>query len=251
MANLDQPIPPGCPWSGMQESFGQPNVKWCEERLCAWVNEPANAWSNLAYLAVALWCFARARSTGSRTWAHFGWTLTLVGAMSFVYHATNNFGTQVLDFVGMYVFAFLLVALNLFRAGWLSRSRVAPLQAGLAVLFTLLVPVMKAVHFPYQAVVLVAVFVIIGTEVVIARRPGPRASYRDFGLGLVFLAAGAAFSASDVTGAFCSPTNHWVQGHAIWHALGAVALFFTARHYVALGLDGGGTVPVTAVSPSV
>ena len=34
---------PGCPWHALAE-FGQANVKWCEQRLCAWVNEPANAW---------------------------------------------------------------------------------------------------------------------------------------------------------------------------------------------------------------
>src|SRR5262245_13387782 len=48
---------PECPWVGLREWGGLPNVKWCEETLCAVVAEPANTWSNLAFLigAAALW----------------------------------------------------------------------------------------------------------------------------------------------------------------------------------------------------
>ena len=42
------PLPDGCPWSG----WTPPNVDWCEEELCAWVVNPADTWSNLAYIAL-------------------------------------------------------------------------------------------------------------------------------------------------------------------------------------------------------
>lgn len=28
-----------------------PNVDWCEQELCSWITNPADTWSNLAYLA--------------------------------------------------------------------------------------------------------------------------------------------------------------------------------------------------------
>src|SRR5205823_851454 len=54
------PFGPGCPWWDLHERFGEPNVKWCEERLCAMANEPANTWSNLGYLVVGAAIFAAA-----------------------------------------------------------------------------------------------------------------------------------------------------------------------------------------------
>ncbi|HYO59669.1 ceramidase domain-containing protein [Archangium sp.] len=213
-------------------------MKWCETTLCAWVNEPANAWSNLAYLAVALWCAWRWHATSSRAMGRFAWTTLLVGVFSFTYHATNNFGTQLLDFIGMYVLAFLLVALNLHRVGWLLSKQVGRAHVGLTAGSTLLVPVMRHVRFPYQVVVLGAVLVIVGTEVHLSRKAGRRESYRDFWLAVGLLAAGAVCSVADVTRVWCEPDNHWLQGHAAWHGLSALALLFAARHHARLEAGG-------------
>jgi hypothetical protein len=222
----------------MRASWGAPNVKWCEATLCSWVNEPANAWSNLVYLAVGLWCAWRWHSTGSRAMGRFAWTTSLVGVLSFVFHATNNFATQLLDFIGMYVLAFLLVALNLRRMGWLRPERVGHVHVGLTVGCTLAIPVMRHVRIPYQLVVLVAVLVIVGTEVSLSRRADRRESYRDFWRAVGLMAAAAACSVVDVTRVWCEPDNHWLQGHALWHLLSALALLFAARHHAGLEAPG-------------
>ena len=47
-------IEPGCPWYEAQQSYGAPNVNWCEPTVCSVINEPANTWSNLPYLLVSL-----------------------------------------------------------------------------------------------------------------------------------------------------------------------------------------------------
>jgi hypothetical protein len=220
----------------MRAAWGAPNVKWCEATVCSWVNEPANAWSNLAYLAVALWCAKQWRATGSPAMGRFAGTVLFLGLVSFAFHATNNFATQLMDFVGMYVLAFLLVAFNLHRVGWLGRAQVGRVHVGLTVGCTLLIPVLRQVGFPYQFVVLGAVLVIVATEVRLARREGSAGGYRDFWLAVGLLAAAAACSVLDVTRVWCEPENHWLQGHAVWHGLSALALLFTARHY-AHGMD--------------
>ena len=240
MITPEELLHPGCPWWEMRSTWGEPNVKWCEATLCGWVNEPANAWSNLAYLAVALWCAWQWRVTSSRAMQRFAWTTGLVGLFSFTYHATNNFGTQLLDFIGMYVLVFLLVALNLHRVGWLPSQRVGLVHVGLTVGCTLLLPVMKQARFPYQSVVLMAVLVIIGTELHLSRRAGQRETYRDFWWAVGLLAAGAVCSVADVTRVWCDPDNHLLQGHAVWHGLSALALLFAARHHAALEGEGRG-----------
>jgi hypothetical protein len=164
----------------------------------------------------------------------FAWTTSLVGVLSFAFHATNNFATQLLDFIGMYVLAFLLLSLNLQRIGWLRRERVGQAHVGLTVGCTLAIPVMRHVRIPYQLVVLVAVLVIVGTEVVLSRRADRRESYRDFWLAVALMALAAAFSVVDVARVWCEPDNHWMQGHALWHVSSALALLFTARHHARL-----------------
>ena len=42
---------------------------------------------------------------------------------------------------------------------------------------------------------------------------------------IALLGAAAAASAADVSRVFCDPTNHWLQGHAIWHLLSAASLY--------------------------
>ena len=58
---------PACPWTPMRELGGLPNVKWCEDTLCSWVSEPANTWSNLAFLVTAAVLFQATRKETSRT----------------------------------------------------------------------------------------------------------------------------------------------------------------------------------------
>lgn len=229
MAEPERLFEAGCPWWELRATWGEPNVKWCEATLCGWVNEPANAWSNLAYLAVALGCLWRWRRTGSGARWRFAWATGLVGALSFAYHATNNYLTQLLDFLGMYVLAFLLLALSLHRAGWLRRERVGAVHVGLTAGCMLLIPVMRHIHFPYQAVVLAAVLLIVGAEVHVSRQGGQVS--RDFWWAVGLLAAAAVCSVVDVTRVWCEPDNHWLQGHAAWHVLSALALLCAARHY--------------------
>ena len=39
-----------CPWS----DYAPATIAFCERRLCAWIVEPSNAWSNVAYVLVGL-----------------------------------------------------------------------------------------------------------------------------------------------------------------------------------------------------
>ena len=71
------PIEEGCPWY----SWTRPNVKWCEENLCAWVTAPANTYSNLLYIILGVVMIRQARKVRSRTLAMFGPGINLDGGL--------------------------------------------------------------------------------------------------------------------------------------------------------------------------
>jgi hypothetical protein len=223
---------PSCPWQGLA-AYGPPNVKWCEERLCAWVNEPANAWSNLAYIFVGLFIYfftdVRARRGASLEW--FPPTIIAVGVCSGLYHASNTYITQMLDFFGMYLFCFLLILLNSVRLGWLRREHFAIAFIGKVLGLTVLTAVIARYGFPIQGIVSLLTLCIVVTELLCRRRSAAPYSLRNFGISLGLLIAGAGFSASDVSRKWCDPGNHLLQGHAVWHVLSALSLLFAFYHY--------------------
>lgn len=225
-----EPMPEGCPWSGFQ----QPNVDWCEAELCSWITNPADTWSNLAYmlLAVVMWYDARRR--GSRTLAMFGPASFVTGLFSFAYHASYTFFLQFFDFVGMFVFGMLIVTVNLRRAGFLSAKQQVRFYLGSVIVLSALVPPMYYLGLPFQGLVLVMILFTIGQEIHLWSSTN-RHGY--FLLTLALFAAGAACSALDLSRIWCDPHDHWVQGHAFWHVLTALALYSVYIFFTQFELD--------------
>lgn len=232
------PIPEGCPWHGLSQ-YGLPNVNWCEDFVCAWINEPANTWSNLAYVLVALWIVAvEARKDGGLPRGPLRWfapVLATMGLCSGIYHASNVHLTQVLDFLGMYLFCFLLLGINGVRLGALSLARL-PLWFVTCVAGTTLgTAIAVRAGFPIQSIVGLLTLALVITEVRIRRRAQaagqapPPLRYFFASLGLLTLAA--TCSALDVSRTLCDPQNHILQGHAAWHVLSALSLLCAFYHF--------------------
>ena len=94
-----------------------------------------------------------------------------------------------------------------------------------------LVVVAFEVGFPIQALVLLLILTMLGQELVLRRRATPAADYRPYLAALALLSAAGVCSALDVTRVWCDPTNHWLQGHAVWHVLSAFSLFALYHFY--------------------
>jgi hypothetical protein len=228
---LADPLPPGCPWSG----WTPPNVDWCEEELCSWVVNPADTWSNLAYLAFGLAMALRARGRGSDALSLFAPASVIVGAFSFAYHASYTYFLQFFDFVGMFLFCFVILTANALRLGWIRREQRIVFLVGGVVLFSALVPPLGETSIPIQSLVGVLIAAILWQEWRASRSPAAAAAdYRPFIAGLALLAVAAAFSLADLTRSFCDPGNHWLQGHAFWHLLTAASLYAMFRFYEGL-----------------
>lgn len=229
-----------CPYDPLLHAFGPPNIKWCEERLCSIVQEPANTWSNLPYIIVGLWILSQAR--GRRPFRVLGAAAIVMGALSLVYHASNTYATQVLDFVGMFVYLSLLLVWNLRRLGIVS-GQTRSVSAYFLLVYAnmaLLLIFPLALGLPIQSIIMVGTIGTFALEALLAPRTiralgaGP---YRQYGLAVLFLASAAMASYLDLSRRWCDPSNHWAQGHALWHLLTAASIIFVFRFYEKVGTE--------------
>jgi len=222
-----------CPWYPAAELFGAPNIKWCEETLCHWVSEPANTWSNVLYLLVAFYIFWSANKSKQPELLWLAPAMFLMGLFSLVYHMSNNYLTQIFDFIGMYLFVFWLFILNLRRLKVVTKKTQIPVMIILSVISTILIHIMYITHLKFQIIVAVAVVAILITEYLAYRKREKIIQYKYFSVGLGFVLVAQIFSQLDHArvGWICDPQNHWFQGHAMWHVLGAIGLTLAYKHW--------------------
>ncbi len=227
-------LQPGCPWYDISEIL-LPNVKWCEANLCSWIINPANTWSNLGYMLVGLYfLFIYQQKSREQRW--FGIGMLVVGITSFIHHAAYNFFTQMLDFIGMYYYLFFIVVANFVRMGKLRSEKLIRVWAILIGLMSVLTVIFYFIEIPMQALIpAMGVFIFI-QEAYVNRSQDPSvkafgsASLKNFYLSALFLIIAATCSALDAKRIWCDPNNHIVQGHAAWHLISAIGLFFLTLH---------------------
>lgn len=214
-----------CPWDGLEPA----SVAFCEARLCAHVVEPSNAWSSWGYVVLGLWLLSRPEARQRALLAGVALANVAIGLGSFAFHATGTFVGELIDLFGMFLLSGLMLAHALGRARTWSPGRVGLAWSGFVAAPMLGVLLVKPAGIPLFAAQLLAA---IGLEV----RAWRRAQSPHFGvfaqaLGLVSLAF--VVWLGDTTKLVCDPDNHLVTGHAVWHALNAVAIarlfFFYAR----------------------
>ncbi|MDF1564104.1 MAG: ceramidase domain-containing protein [Deltaproteobacteria bacterium] len=220
-------LPEGCPWA----DWARPNIDWCEEELCAWIVNPADTWSNLPMVAVGIWMIFLFRRHPEPLMRWFGPMLIFLGLSSFAFHGSYTFFFQFFDFVGMFLFIFLPLVLNLRRTDAITPGRARWLYLGGSLLFSALVPLGVAVRFPIQLLVLGLILFVVGQEIWIRLRTTTATNLGLFLWACLFLGAAATLSALDLSRVWCNPTDHLIQGHAFWHILCAVSFTFLAVFY--------------------
>jgi hypothetical protein len=205
-----------CPWSG----YAPATIAFCERRLCAWVVEPSNAWSNVAYVLVGAWILWRRRARPGSALSAIGVAAVLLGLGSFAFHATGVRVFEVIDEAGMYVISGLGVAFGLQRLrGWSDAVAMGLLVASVLASSLLMIALGNDGIAMFGAQSLAVLWM----EVRLHPRT-PAGVGRWLLAAIAVLGVGLAIWVLDFRGALCDPDNHLVTGHAVWHVLTALSL---------------------------
>jgi hypothetical protein len=222
------------PWDGLRPASCMPDRCFCERIRDSLVRQPINTLSGLLFLPVGVWILLsseRGRSTGwsgsppnlltaQPAYARlFGAATVLVGVGTALYHASLTFAGQTLDVFGMYLLVSFLLVYAVARHRPLSPRAAcagyAILNAGLLVLLVAAPGVRREVFAGLVVAALAAEGMLH-----LRRRMRMRSRYLAAAAGV--LALGALVWTLDLRGTGCDP-DALFQGHALWHAAGALA----------------------------
>lgn len=224
----------GADWAAYAPATCAETRCFCEiPRENALIVQPANTWSSFAFVLAGILMIIVANSrtsasampaSASRT---LGVTAIIVGLGSGLLHATLTLWGQFFDVVGMYLVG------SFFLVRGLARWRCIPDGAAIAIyivlcaiLIVMLAMLPEVRRWLFAVLLLLAVIV----EVIFARplRPGVRFEY--YLLGLLATVVAFVLWSLDQSGVLCAPRS-LLQGHAVWHVLGAASLWLTFCYY--------------------
>lgn len=213
---------PTCPWHYLE----QQSYPFCETQLCGWVQQPANTYSNLAYLVVAIMIWrSSARTQAIRKF--FAGAVFVLFLFSTFFHTSGSVLGKFVDVAAMYVISMGLLTFALQRY-----YRLSPLRAqfiyglGLTISITSLAITGQG-NVLFMSEVLAAVLF----EVLLVRQKRDTLVPRRLFQSLGAFAVAATMWLLDVKKILCWPDVHYFSGHAMWHLFCAVALWFIYRAY--------------------
>ena len=207
---------------------------FCEmPRIGGLVLQPSNTWSSYGYVFVGLMMIILSRGSDWQTAfsrdaaALFGATAIFVGLGSAMLHATLSLWGQFFDVAGMYLTSGFMVIYGLARwFGWSRRSAI-PVYLGLLAMLLVVLYAMPELRRWLFAVILILAIVV---ELALARPLRPGVQIRHYLNGMALTALAFGIWNLDQQGLVCRPVS-LMQGHAIWHLLGAIATWLTFLYY--------------------
>ncbi len=215
-----------CPWEGLARA----PAEFCEESLCGWIRQPGNTWSNIGFLLAGAAILYRARHDDAAHLKGLGYIAIATGLGSAFFHASETLIGRFLDWAPMYLGTSFMLAVNVRRlSGWSRKIIRFVFWGNFLVGMALMVP--ESLRHPTVYYIAESTFCCVVLEAVLFIKYRKTTDYswfvRYWG---VFLVAYALWTL-DVRKILCDPSNHWISGHAAWHLLDAVALYFLFEYY--------------------
>jgi Ceramidase len=207
---------------------------FCENpRTGALLLQPANSWSSLGFVLVGAWIMLAPRDRRSdivvagapALW--FGATAMVIGIGSFLLHATLTLWGQFYDVLGMYLLSGFILAYAVQRWRGLSQRAASALYLAICMVLIGVLWLAPEVRRWLFAIVLLAA---IAVELLLARPHRANIRTALFFYGLLANAVAFGIWILDNTRTLCAPDS-LLQGHALWHLLGAVAVYFNYLYY--------------------
>jgi hypothetical protein len=217
-------------WTNWKPASCMPANCFCEAIHDGTVAQPANTWSSFAFVLVGLLVVGQARedvrrlrsSLMTRQLAYpmvYGIALAVIGLGSAFYHASLTFAGQAVDVMGMYLLVCFILLYNISRLTAFNGKTfvLAYFALNLALAYVLL-------EFPALRRYIFGVIVVVALWPEYRVRTQKKPQINGFFLQAAWWTLIVAFIiwTLDIAKILCNP-NSWLQGHALWHILGAVA----------------------------
>ena len=207
---------------------------FCElPRIGAMVLQPANSWSSFGYVLIGFLMIigADGRDAASampplavRT---LGVTAIIVGLGSALMHASLTLWGQFLDVLGMYLVGSFLLVRGLARWRRIADGRAVAIYVALCgALVAVLILLPEVRRWLFAVLLALAILVELG----FARPLRPGARLADYLGGILATAVAFGIWVLDQQGLVCAP-HSLIQGHALWHLLGALSLWLSFSYY--------------------
>ena len=206
-----------CFWSGFESN----HYAFCEQQLCSLVVEPANTWSNIGYLIVAIFIFRSSHVQSKRVKNFFALSTLCLFFGSMSMHATGTSWGMFADVSAMFFLSNVILTLSLERFFQLCEKTANLLFLALMVfslgfliytgsggkLFLLQIIVAAVLEYRLRSLHMVHVW-----------------------QSTAFFVAAFTFWLLDTKKILCWPENHILTGHSMWHLLaaGAIWVYFLA-----------------------
>lgn len=195
------------------------------------IRQTANAISSLAFVFSGILVLVRRNPTSRLPWGYsliIGIASLIIGIGSAFYHASLTFIGQFFDVFGMFLLAAFLLVYALERI-WNLRLTTT---LGLYLIFNLILSwlqfaIPETRRYAFAIVLIMALLF----EYYYRVKSKPQIAARWLRLGMGLLTAAYIIWILDNTRLVCFETS-LLQGHALWHILGAVSVLFLHKYYV-------------------
>jgi hypothetical protein len=198
------------------------------------VKQPINSWTSLAFVVTALYIFSTSSNleTGQKRLPvlyafMLGIASLITGLGSAFYHASLTFTGQLFDILGMFLLATIMLVYAWERLFKLSRVRsliiFALINIGLLVIQIVMPETRRFVFAMVFVLALIFEYLYLFTK-------KPKIDSLNLHLGLGLFVIAYAIWILDNFRLICEPTS-LLQGHGVWHILGAIAVGLLYRYY--------------------
>ena len=201
-----------------RQAFCLPANCFCEAVSSTIPKQPSNTWSSLGFVFVGLIIALKGKLTSFTFLSSLA--LYFVGIGSAYYHALLSYTGQVFDVLGMFLVLTTILCYRWAQASGRNWISVWLLLNTVALIAQAAVPSMRRYLFG----IVMLMFLI--QEV---RLRSGTTSFRNFNIALGTFALAFAIWILDITLTVCQP-DLWLQGHAVWHLLGATSCWFLYKH---------------------
>lgn len=208
---------------------------FCEPNLGHFIQQPANAWSNLAYVLVGLWMICKIKPEKNLI-KFLGPIVTLIGLSSFYYHAVWTLLGEYFDLGSMVLLTSFLIAWNVKRLKQNNFGITFTTILIIGVLTLYLTGVFTGGYYEFGKYIFgTEIVIMLVIEYLIYQKKKSQYDLVSLMWALIIFLVAWLIWYLDRSGILCPSYSHILNGHVVWHILTAISLIFVYRFYNQFG----------------